>query len=106
MSSIKHVFVLSLIVLIIGSLSASSTIPLIYKKVNAQPIKKAFTDSDFNTLYSNPDSYVGSNVNITGKIFNFPPSAITSLRALQMYQGGNIHTNVICTLSRQWIETD
>lgn len=84
MSSIKHAVVFVLIILIIGSLSASSTISILQKKVAAQPIKKAFTDSDFDTLYSNPNSYVGSNVNITGKIFNFPPSGITGLRALQM----------------------
>jgi hypothetical protein len=61
----------------------------------AQTTKKMFNDSDFATLYSSPDSYVDSKVNITGKIFNFPPSGIRELKALQMYQAGNTGRNVV-----------
>ena len=46
-------------------------------------------------LYSGPDSYVGFNVNITGKIFNFPPSGTGDLKVLQMYQDGNRDRNVV-----------
>lgn len=79
----------------LGSLSVSSTIPILKQQQSfAQTTKKAFNDSDFVTLYSNPDSYVGFNVNITGKIFNFPPSGTGELKVLQMYQAGNTGRNV------------
>ena len=80
----------------LSSLSVSSTIPILKQQQSfAQTTKKAFNDSDFVTLYSNPDSYLGFNVNITGKIFNFPPSETGELKALQMYQAGNTGRNVV-----------
>jgi hypothetical protein len=87
-------FILSAI--IVGSLSASLTIPILQQQQSfAQITKKVFNDSDFTTLYSSPDSHVGSNVNITGKIFNFPPSRTGEPKALQIYQAGNRDRNVV-----------
>jgi hypothetical protein len=96
MVSMNFIVTFSLIVIMLGSLSVSSTIPILKQQQSfAQTTKKAFNDSDFVTLYSNPDSYLGSNVNITGKIFNFSPSGTAELKGLQIYQAGNRERNVV-----------
>jgi hypothetical protein len=57
------------------------------------------TDTNATELYSNPDLLFNSKVDITGQIFNFPPSGVTGTRALQMYQAGNNDRNTIVTYS-------
>jgi hypothetical protein len=65
MVSINLVITFLLIVIMLGSLSVSSTIPILKQQQSfAQTIKKVFNDSDFATLYSSSDSYVDSKVNI------------------------------------------
>lgn len=58
-------------------------------------IQRSFTDYDFNTWYSNPSSYIGTTVNITGKIFNVPPIGIAGVRSIQIHHGGDINTNIL-----------
>lgn len=64
----------------------------------------AFTDSNFSTLYSSPNSYVGSKVNVTGKIYSIPPTGTTDLKAIQMHQGGNRDTNVLASYKDNGIQ--
>jgi hypothetical protein len=54
-----------------------------------------FTDSNFDTLYADPNAYVNSQVNITAKVFNLPSSDVGGKKVLQVYQGGNSDTNVV-----------
>jgi hypothetical protein len=46
-------------------------------------------------LYSSPNSYEGSKVNITGKIFSIPPSGTSNSKTIQIRQGGNSDTNIL-----------
>jgi len=61
--------------------------------ISAQIVNNV-TDANFAEFYLNPDSYVDSDVTITGKIFNLVPSS-GNTGSFQIYQGGDSSRNVI-----------
>ena len=54
--------------------------------VSPVPKPKAdFVNSNFATLFANPDNYKDSTIDVTGKVANFPDVGL-----LQMYIGGAV----------------
>jgi len=53
------------------------------------------TDSNFDSVYTNPGAYVNSQANITAKVYNIPSYEIGNKKILQVYQGGHSDTNVL-----------
>jgi hypothetical protein len=88
--SIRVIAILFVLVILLGALL---TVVDGIEPVVAQ--KPEFSDSNFNEFYSNPSSYVGSKVNITGKIFNIPPIGTSDSKVIQIHHSNNPSANVV-----------
>jgi hypothetical protein len=55
------------------------------------------TDTNATELYSNPDLFFSSKVDLTGRIFSLPPSVGTGMKTFQMFQAGDNNRNTIVT---------
>ena len=52
--------------------------------------KADFVNSNFATLFANPDNYKDSTIDVTGKVANFPEVGL-----LQMYIGGDVRQDAV-----------
>ena len=73
---------------------------LLFRKFQFPPVSPLpkstadFTNSNYPLLFSKPNGYLGSTVDLTGKVSNFPEVGL-----LQMYVGGEIYSSYNVSLA-------